>query len=155
MTLVVADANTQTLKATAPTIDQTTTFKFTAISADGISSSDLMTMSNLSFVTPDTYSIQFRGSKNKIIKGFKNKVVFEFDYDLSPYVEISVYFLGETYSTVTNPESLYIELQKSLVLNVGQLTNVTPGSVIPKIIADNVMLNGECKQVLATVLTIC
>ena len=155
ITLVVADANTQTLKATAPTVDQTTTFKFTAISADGLSSFDLMTMQNLAFVTPDNYSIVFRGSKNTVIKSFKNRVIFDFDYDLTSYVEISISFAGESYSTVANPSNVYVQDLKSLVLNVGQTTNAASAAVVPKIIADGVMLNGECKRILESPLIIC
>jgi hypothetical protein len=155
VTLVVADANTQTLKATAPTISQTTTFKFTAISADGVSSSDLMTLQNLAFLTPSNYTIVFSGTKDTVIKGYRNKVVFNFDFNVSQYLEMKISLGDETYSTVTNPLNLYVRNSSELVLDIGKVTEIGVGAIIPKIEADEILLNGNCKRVLKKDFNVC
>ena len=153
--LVASGNETLSLSATAPPVSQTTTFKLTVTNSNGVSSFDSMTFQNLAFLTPSNYTISFDGLKSKVIKGFKNTAVFVFDFNLNSYLEIKITVGDEVYSTVTNPNNIYVRNNTQLVLDIGLQTSALDGDVIPLIEADQVMLNGECRKVLESSLKIC
>ena len=155
ITLPVTGEGTLSLSATAPAVAQTATFKLTVTNSNGVSSFDSMTLQNLSFLTPANYTISFDGLKRKVIKGFKNTAVFVFDFNLNSYLEIKITVGDEVYSTVTNPNNIYVRNNTQLVLDIGLQTSALTGDVIPLIEADQVMLNGECRKVLESSLKIC
>jgi hypothetical protein len=153
--LVVTGSETLSLSATTPAVDQTTTFKLTVTNSNGISSFDTMTLQNLAFITPDSYSINFAGRKDTVIKGYKNTVIFTFDFAISSYIDVSLTLGNEVYSTLTTPLNLYIKDNNNLVLDIGTDTAILESEVIPLIVGDQIMLNGECKKVLLNQLYIC
>jgi lysophospholipase L1-like esterase len=153
--LVVTGSETLSLSATTPALAQTTTFKLTVTNSNGISSFDTMTLQNLAFITPDSYSINFAGRKDTVIKGYKNTVIFTFDFAISNYIDVSLTLGNEVYSTLTTPLNLYIKDNNNLVLDIGTDTAILESEVIPLIVGDQIMLNGECKKVLLNQLYIC
>jgi lysophospholipase L1-like esterase len=153
--LAASGNETLSLSATTPPIIQTTTFKLTVTNSNGVSSFDTMTLQNLASITPDTYSIVFSGTKDTVIKGYGNKVVFNFDFNVSQYLEMKISLGDETYSTVTNPLNLYVRNSSELVLDIGKVTEIGVGAIIPKIEADEILLNGNCKRVLKKDFNVC
>ena len=79
--------------------------------------------------------------KDTIIKGRDNEVVFvgrfTGDFQSSGFAgfdEIRVTVGDETYSTISDPENLYVENKVNLKLKIGAITSLDVGTYIPKIV---------------------
>lgn len=94
-------------------------------------------------------------AKDVIVKGRDNLVVFVFDFDITGYIEIIVTIGNESYSTVDDATELYIEGTSELVLNIGETTALAEGRYYPEIVADDVLLSGECKPITQGSVRVC
>lgn len=103
-------------------------------------------------------------TQNAIIKGTDNTVEVNFKFTgdfaengLNTFTEVKFTVGGETYSTVNNPQNLYIvsyEDYQSLVLDISMVTTLGEGHYLPEIIGynniydDGYILTGKCKPIL-------
>ncbi len=100
--------------------------------------------------------------QNVIMKGRDNPVEISFSFyegdfkerGLNTFSEVKVTLGSNTYSTVDNPDQVYIVNNTDLVLNIGSDPNLTVGTYLPEIIGiSNVYTNGyeltgKCKPIL-------
>jgi len=100
--------------------------------------------------------------QNEIYKGFDNPVVFTFAFTgefaangLSNFTDITLDIGGESYSTVTTPNQLFLNGNNELRLKIGDTTALIAGSYKPEIVGfsatynDGYLLNGALNKKLS------
>ena len=106
-------------------------------------------------------------AQDKIIKGFDNPVVMEFTFTgdfaalgLNTFTSISLSLGTETYTTLLNPDNLFIVSNTELRLKIGDITALAEDAYLPEIVGfsptynDGYLISGSCNVVLSAILVV-
>jgi hypothetical protein len=103
-------------------------------------------------------------AQNKVIKGLDNPVVMNFTFTgdfaalgLNTFTSINLDLGDETYTTLLNPNNLFIVSNTELRLRIGDTTALVAGSYLPEIVGfsatynDGYLISGSCNVVLGSI----
>lgn len=106
-------------------------------------------------------------AQNKIIKGFDNPVIMQFTFTgdfaasgLNTFTSISLSIGAETYTTLANPDNLFIVSNTELRLKIGDITTLPEDAYLPEIVGfsinynDGYLISGACNAILDAILVL-
>jgi hypothetical protein len=103
-------------------------------------------------------------AQNKIIKGLDNPVIMKFTFTgdfaasgLSTFTSINVSIGDETYTTILNPDNLFVVSDTELRLRIGDVTALSRGAYLPEVVGfsltynDGYLISGSCNVILGSI----